>query len=224
VEGYDDEDDEDENGDRDRDDEDDNGDDGGGNDNDDSGGGDDDSGRDDSGGDNDGGALENDPSLAADAAYPGASARKEDVAGWMASRARARGLPSELPVMAALVESGLSNLDHGDADSVGFFQMRTSIWNSGPYVGYADRPEKQLDWFLDHAEEVMKQRVARGLPVDDPRHYGEWIADVERPAEQYRGRYQLRLAEARDLLERFAGGVRKLRVITPEQAARARRG
>ena len=124
--------------------------------------------------------------------------------------------------MAALVESGLSNLSYGDADSVGFFQMRTSIWNSGPYAGYPERPEKQLDWFLDHAEEVMKQRVARGLPIDDPRHYGEWIADIERPAEQYRGRYQLRLAEARGLLERVATSVQKLRVISPEQAARAR--
>ena len=31
----------------------------------------------------------------------------------------------------------------------------------------------------------------------DPNAFGEWIANVERPAEQYRGRYQLRLAEAR---------------------------
>ena len=39
------------------------------------------------------------------------------------------GLPPELPVMAALVESGVRNLNYGDADSVGFFQMRPSIWN-----------------------------------------------------------------------------------------------
>jgi hypothetical protein len=31
-------------------------------------------------------------------------------------------------------------------------------------------------------------------------HYGEWIADIERPATQFRGRYQLRLEEARKLL------------------------
>jgi hypothetical protein len=42
-------------------------------------------------------------------------------------------------------------------------------------------------------------------PVDDPKQFGEWIADVERPAEQYRGRYQLRLGEARSLLPRSAG-------------------
>jgi hypothetical protein len=34
----------------------------------------------------------------------------------------------------------------------------------------------------------------------DPSKWGDWIADVERPAEQYRGRYQLRLDEARSLL------------------------
>ena len=38
--------------------------------------------------------------------------------------------------MAALVESGMRNLDHGDADSVGFFQMRVGIWNQGDYAGY----------------------------------------------------------------------------------------
>jgi hypothetical protein len=125
-------------------------------------------------------------------------------------------------VMASLVESGLSNLNYGDADSVGFFQMRTSIWNTGDYAGYPDQPERQLDWFLDQAEAVMKQRVARGLPIDDPHQYGEWIADIERPAAQYRGRYQLQLDDARGLLDRLASGARKLKLITPEQAARAR--
>jgi hypothetical protein len=162
------------------------------------------------------------PADAVAAAYPGDAAGLPAVADWMAGHARARGLPGELPVMAALVESGLRNLDYGHADSVGFFQMRTSIWDQGEYAGYAGRPELQLQWFLDQAEAVMKQRVARGLPVDDPRHFGEWIADVERPAEQYRGRYQLRLDEARALLERATSGVRKLRLITAEQAAAAR--
>ena len=37
-------------------------------------------------------------------------------------------------------------------------------------------------------------RVGAGLPVDIPSSWGEWIADVERPAEEYRGRYQLRAA------------------------------
>jgi hypothetical protein len=119
----------------------------------------------------------------------------------MAAAAEKRGLPGELPVMAGLVESSLRNLDHGDADSVGFFQMRTSVWDNGAYAGYPTKPELQLQWFLDRAEAVKQQRLAAGLSVDDPKQYGEWIADVERPAEQFRGRYQLRLDEAVGLLQ-----------------------
>ncbi len=119
----------------------------------------------------------------------------------MGHEAQKRGLPPELPVMASLVESGMKNLPGGDADSVGFFQMRVGVWNSGDYAGYPENPKKQLDWFLDHAEQVKKQRVARGQSTD-PSHYGEWIADVERPAAQYRGRYQLQLDDAQRLLKR----------------------
>jgi NlpC/P60 family len=131
---------------------------------------------------------------------PSDTAAQPEIAAWMGSEAQKRGLPSELPVMAALVESGMRNLDHGHADSVGYFQMRAGIWNQGEYAGYPNRPELQLKWFLDHAEAVKRQRIAAGKSVDDPEGYGEWIADIERPAAQYRGRYQLRLGDARDLL------------------------
>jgi hypothetical protein len=132
--------------------------------------------------------------------FPSNDAPPQQIAAWLAAGAQQRGLPAELPVMAALVESGLKNLDHGDADSVGLFQMRASVWNNGAYAGYGQRPELQLKWFLDRAEAVKAQRVAAGLPVNDPQQYGNWIADIERPAEQFRGRYQLRLAEAQALL------------------------
>ncbi|MDA0174892.1 C40 family peptidase, partial [Solirubrobacter taibaiensis] len=133
-------------------------------------------------------------------AYPGDNAPKEQLAAWMAAQAKERGLPPQLPIMAGLVESGLKNLNFGDADSVGFFQMRVGIWNQGAYAGYPDKPELQMKWFLDQAEAVKKQRLVAGKPVDDPNSFGEWIADVERPAEQYRGRYQTKLAEANQLL------------------------
>ena len=119
----------------------------------------------------------------------------------MAGQAEKRGLPPELPLMASLVESGMKNVNFGDADSVGFFQMRVGIWNQGDYAGYPDKPELQVKWFLDNAEQVKKARIASGKPIDDPNSYGDWIADVERPAEQYRGRYQTKLAEAQDLLK-----------------------
>ena len=79
----------------------------------------------------------------------------------MAGQAQKRGLPPQLPLMAALVESGLKNLNHGHADSVGFFQMRVGIWNQGAYAGYPEKPELQVKWFLDQAEAVKKQRHRR---------------------------------------------------------------
>lgn len=131
--------------------------------------------------------------------YPGDGAEQASVAQWMGAGAAARGLPPELPVMAALVESGLRNLPYGDADSVGFFQMRTKFWNQGEYAGYPDRPELQLEWFVDHAELEQTRRIGKGLSTTEL-EFGEWIADVERPAAQYRYRYQLRLSEARELI------------------------
>ena len=125
--------------------------------------------------------------------YPGDAASKSAIAVWMARGATARGIPGELPVMAALVESGLVNLNFGDADAKGYFQMRESIW-SGTYPGFATNPELQLDWFLDQAA------VVRTPPYPPETQWGEWAADVEKPAAQYRGRYQLRLGEARALI------------------------
>jgi cell wall-associated NlpC family hydrolase len=139
-------------------------------------------------------------------AYPGDSAPPAETAAWMGSEAQKRGLPPELPVMAALVESSMHNLDRGDADSLGYFQMRSSVWNQGAYAGYAGKAELQLKWFLDQADAVKRQRMAAGRPVDDPSGYGEWIADVERPRAEYRGRYQLRLDEARELLRHGGRG------------------
>ena len=134
-------------------------------------------------------------------AYPGDSDRTA-VARWMGAAMARGGLPRELPVMGALVESNLKNLPPGGSDYAGFFQIRMSFWNSGEYAGYPENPRLQVKWFLDRALEARQQRVADG-DVDfgkDPSQYGEWVADIERPAAEYRGRYQLRLDEARRLL------------------------
>jgi len=116
------------------------------------------------------------PELAArPGGYPGDDAPKPALAKWLAGEAERAGLPPELPVMAALVESGVKNLNYG---------------------------ELQAKWFIDNALAVKRKRIAAG-DVDfgrDPSRWGEWIADVELPAEQLRGRYQLRLDEARGLL------------------------
>jgi hypothetical protein len=105
-------------------------------------------------------------------------------------------------VMAALVESGLKNLTGGDNDAKGYFAMRVSIWNTGPYAGFSDNPELQLTWFIDQALQTRARRVAAGDAEFglDPNTWGEWVADVQRPAAHLRGAYQLRLAEARLLV------------------------
>ena len=101
----------------------------------------------------------------------------------MAAAATKAGLPPQLPIMAALTESGMRNLSGGDRDSIGFFQMRTSIWNQGEYAGYGQNPDLQLKWFISQALAIKEQRLARGESafVSDSNQWGLWIADVERP-------------------------------------------
>jgi hypothetical protein len=136
------------------------------------------------------------------ASYPGDGAAKEQLAQWMAGGATAAALPGELPVMGALVESDLRNLNYGDGDRMGFFGMRTSIWDTGKYAGFPDHPELQLQWFVDQAVAVRAQRIAAGQPdpLLDEDAWGEWVADVLLPIEQYRSRYQLQLANARAVI------------------------
>jgi hypothetical protein len=133
------------------------------------------------------------------AVYPGDDAAIERVARWMARGAADRGLPRELPVMAALVESGLHNL--GGTSFAGYFGMSRAL-NTGDYRGFRRYPDLQLRWFADTASLVRQRRVAEGRPdpAADESTYGSWIADVERPARQYRTRYQPRLEDARALI------------------------
>jgi hypothetical protein len=154
--------------------------------------------------------------------YPGDAAPATAIATWMASTSASLNMPGELPVMAALVESNLKNLSYGDADSVGYFQMRTSIWNNGAYAGYPTNPDLQLKWFTDQAAKIRLKRIASGKPdpASDPALFGEWIADVELPAEQYRGRYQLRLADARVLISQTCPAGPQGDVTPPKYSSR----
>jgi hypothetical protein len=133
------------------------------------------------------------------ALYPGDDAARERIARWIARVAAERGLPHELPVMAAIAESGLRNLRGGSYH--GFFGMHESL-DSGDYRGFPRRPELQLRWFLDTASAVRQRRVAEGGPdpAGDENAFGIWIADVERPAPEHRSGYQRHLDEARRLV------------------------
>jgi hypothetical protein len=134
--------------------------------------------------------------------YPGDAAPKIQLAAWMAAGVIRSGLPGELPVMAALPESELRNVPYGQDDSVGFFQMKLHLWNTGQYAGYLENPELQLKWFVDQAIEVNRSRVEDGqVPYGaDSNQWGAWAADIEVPAEHARGQYQPRLAEAHGLI------------------------
>src|ERR687897_671843 len=146
-----------------------------------------------------GGAPAPDFSEPCPALYPGDDAVRERIARWMARGAADRGLPHELPVMAAIAESGLRNIR--GTSYHGFFGMHESL-SIGEYRGFPRNPELQLEWFLDTAMLVRQRLLARGRP--DPAasssSFGEWIADVERPAPQNRSAYQPHLAEARGLV------------------------
>jgi hypothetical protein len=134
------------------------------------------------------------------AVYPGDDAQRERLARWMARSAADRGIPHELPVMAAIAESGLRNLK-GESYQ-GFFGMHESL-NAGEYRGFPRNPDLQVRWFLDTAALVRQRRVAEGRadPARDPASYGTWIADVERPAPENRSGYQPHLDEARGLID-----------------------
>ena len=55
-----------------------------------------------------------------------------------------------------------ADLNYGDADAVGYFEMRESIWNRGPYAGFPENPELQIKWFIDQASAVRAARIAAG--------------------------------------------------------------
>ena len=153
------------------------------------------------------------------AVYPGDDAARERLARWMARGAADRGMPHELPVMAAIAESGLKNLS-GPSYS-GFFGMHESL-NSGDYRGFRRNPDLQLRWFLDTAALVRQRRVAVGRPdpAGDPSSFGGWIADVERPAPQNRSGYQPYLGEARDLIAGKCAAPVSDDTVPPRLAAR----
>lgn len=89
-----------------------------------------------------------------------------------------------------LVESNLEDLPGGDRDSYGFRQQRESIYGR-------DNLSTQINNFFDELHQLDKGQKPGWLS-----------ADVQRPAEQYRGRYAERWADAKKLLagQGFSGG------------------
>ncbi|GAA3087073.1 hypothetical protein GCM10020000_87290 [Streptomyces olivoverticillatus] len=97
------------------------------------------------------------------------------------------GLPGRatlIALMAAMQESSLQNIDHGDADSLGLFQMQpSSNWGTR---------EQILDPAFA-AESFFKGRSTNdgliAIKNWQTRPPGDVAADIEKPAERYRGLY-----------------------------------
>jgi hypothetical protein len=149
-----------------------------------------------------GGASPPGPGDPCPSAYPGKGADREAIASWMARGAALRDVPEQLPVMAALAESGLRNLNKRGNPFAGFFSMHRSL-SKGPYRGFPKKPDLQLLWFLDTAVTVRQREIAEGDEDygTDSDSYGTWIADVERPAPENRKGYQPYLDDAGELLD-----------------------
>jgi len=79
----------------------------------------------------------------------------------------------------ALQESGIRNLDYGDRDSLGVFQQRPSQgWGTPEQVGN-----------IAHATTSFLQHLIL-VPGWESRPVTDVAADVQRPAEEYRGLYE----------------------------------
>lgn len=134
------------------------------------------------------------PDSSGGTAFGDFSGTQKDVAKTFAQNARSRGIPGELPVMTAIVESGLRNLSYGDRDSVGYFQQRAS-WGSR---SQRMDPAYALDAFLDVAATHKGQYPysASGL--------GAWAQDVQVSA--FPGRYAKEFGTAQSLIgEKLTG-------------------
>ena len=126
--------------------------------------------------DGDGGSAGSDPEL---------DAEQMEVATQIVGAVRAFPATANKPHAAVIAlatarqESGIRNLDYGDRDSLGAFQQR-------PSQGWGT-PEQVMN--VPHATTSFLQRLAL-IPEWETRRVTDVAADVQRPAEEYRGLYE----------------------------------
>ena len=100
------------------------------------------------------------------ATFPGENAAPATIAAWMAARAVERGLPGQLPVLAALARSGLSNLPVDRAGRAGYFGMLERLWGDGPYAGFQGDPPAPAGMAPQSAHrDTRSRRVPRRSPL-----------------------------------------------------------
>lgn len=133
---------------------------------------------------------------------PGLTPQASHVARKVLARGAQLGATRKQKLAAAetgLVESGFENLPGGDADSEGWRQERSSLYPNPRNV------KASATRFFQEA------KASSGATA------GELAANVQRPAEQYRGRYSERKPEAAAILRAYNKGS-----LTPAQSKRLR--
>ena len=103
-----------------------------------------------------------------------------------AKRKKASPKQIKAAIETGLVEADLRNPKHGDRDSEGWRQERKSLYPDPTNL------DRSVDRFFDETAKV-KHKYGRA---------GDLAAAVQRPAAQYRGRYQERSADADKLMGR----------------------
>ena len=110
-----------------------------------------------------------------------------------ASRNNSSPMEVKAAVQTGLVENNLTDRDGGDADSNGWRQSRASIYGNPDL-------DTDIDNFFKETKAVKGKYSTAG----------SLAAAVQRPAAQYRGRYQERSAEADAILRSMGEGVKRV--------------
>ena len=153
---------------------------------------------------------------AAPDAYPGDSAPREQIAAWMAGQAR------EARAAAAAAADGLAGRV-GDEEpqlrrrrlASGSSRCASGSGTRAPTPATPRSPSCRSSGSSIRPRRSSASGSPRASRSTDPNQFGEWIADVERPAAQYRGRYQTKLEEANGLLASRARAAAPPRAVAP---------
>lgn len=145
-----------------------------------------------------------DPKLASLRAGSGLTTEQLSIVATAVQVAADRHLPSSAPVVAVtagLVESEVSNLNHGDRDSLGWLQQRPSTgWGTPAQVR---NPRLAVEAFYGVAAHTSNRGLT-DVPNWQNRPVGEVAQAVQVSA--FPGRYQARVAEARRLVASVGAG------------------
>ena len=134
--------------------------------------------------------------------YPGDDAGQEALAKWLAKQAEKAGLPPELPVMAALVESGVATSTSATRTASGSSRCARASGTraSTPATGGTPGCRRSGSSTTRSRSRSRRSRAATPASARTRAAGASGSRTSSGPAEQYRGRYQLRLDEARRLL------------------------